>query len=225
MQTLPKAVLFDLDGTLVDSVPDLAMAVDAMLQQLGFAAAGEDKVRLWVGKGAYVLVHRALADARDAEEYEVVEGEVKAALALFETAYSRYLNAASVLYPGVAEFLPWLQARKVPLAIVTNKPIAFVPALLKSFKIEQYFSVVLGGDSVANGKPHPQMLLEACRQLGVAATDSLMIGDSCNDIKAARAAMMPVVGLTYGYNHGRPIAQDNPDRVADNLLELVADWS
>lgn len=222
MQALkPQAVLFDLDGTLVDSVPDISLAIDAALAELTLAKPGIDRVRDWVGNGARILVVRALAWGLGQSTESLTTGQVDQAEQLFRQHYGRYLNHASALYSGVVEYLEWLKQQSVPMAIVTNKPVAFVPELLSGLGIDGFFEVVLGGDSVDKNKPHPQMLLLACQQLGVQPDQCWMIGDSCNDIEAARAASMPVVGVSYGYNHGRDIALDQPDRVVDNLSELI----
>ncbi|CAH0991473.1 Phosphoglycolate phosphatase [Sinobacterium norvegicum] len=219
--TKPQAVLFDLDGTLVDSVPDIALALDAALAELSLAEAGIDRVRDWVGNGARILVVRGLAWGLQQTTESLSTEQIDRAEQLFRQHYSRYLNQASALYSGVTEYLSWLHAQAVPMAVVTNKPIAFVPALLSGLGIDGFFDVVLGGDSVDNSKPHPQMLLVACQRLGVEPQQCWMVGDSCNDIEAARAAEMPVVGVSYGYNHGRDIALDRPDRVVDSLNELI----
>ena len=224
MRKLPQAILFDLDGTLVDSVPDLAIAVDNMLAERGSRIAGQQRVRGWVGNGARVLVQRAIAWSEAKPMDQLTDSNIDSALILFNQHYTQSLNRASKLYPGVLDFLAYVAEQSIPMALVTNKPIAFVPGLLSQFKLAKYFSVVLGGDSVAQGKPHPQMLLQACQMLKVEPDKALMIGDSCNDIKAARAAAMPVVGLTYGYNHGRPIADDKPDKVVDHLMRIADDW-
>lgn len=216
---LPQLVMFDLDGTLVDSVPDLAAAVDDMLGQLGRPAAGIDNVRNWVGNGALVLVRRALAGSL--EHAAVDDAEAAAALELFMAAYAD-ANGHTVRYPGVLECLDALHAAGVRLALVTNKPERFIPDLLRQQQLEGYFRWIVGGDTLPRRKPEPDGLLWVMQQAGVAAADSLFVGDSCNDIQAARAAGVSCVALTYGYNHGEDIARYQPDLVIDSLAELLA---
>ncbi len=218
---LPRRVMFDLDGTLVDSALDLTAAVDNMLQALGRAPAGESKVRQWVGNGAPVLVKRALSGelhpAEDAVEPELFE----AAFDVFLAAYTQSNGRYSKLYPGVDELLAHLQQAGVPMAVVTNKPMAFTTPLLQALKIDHYFDQVLGGDSLPVKKPDPLPLLSVLEASGCAPEQALMLGDSRNDVAAARAAGCPVVCVSYGYNHGEPVASCSPDRVVDSFAELI----
>lgn len=216
---LPRLVMFDLDGTLVDSVPDLAAAVDSMLLQLGRPAAGIERVRNWVGNGSRVLVRRALAG--QLEHSRVSEAETESALALFMDAYAGSHTLTRV-YPGVRECLDWLAARDVPLAVITNKPSQFVTPLLEEKGLHGYFRWMVGGDSLPQQKPDPAALLWVMEKAGVSPEQSLFVGDSRNDVLAARAAGVRCVGLTYGYNHGRPIAEEAPEQVLDDLRLLVA---
>jgi phosphoglycolate phosphatase len=218
---LPACVMFDLDGTLVDSALDLTVAVDQMLQALGRRPVGEAQVRQWVGNGAQMLVRRALtgeshsaAEAVDAELFQT-------AYELFLSAYTQSNGRYSRLYPGAAALLGHLRRAGVPLALVTNKPIAFTLPLLKTLQIEHYFDPVLGGDSLAKKKPDPLPLLNVLNTLGCPPERALMVGDSRNDVAAARAAGCPVICVSYGYNHGEPVANGSPDRVVDNLAELI----
>jgi phosphoglycolate phosphatase len=211
------AVLFDLDGTLVDSVPDLTTAVDAMLAELGRSPAGEAKVREWIGNGAQRLVKRALVGAMDGEP----------AATLFEQAFPRFLEhyqqhlcERTRLYDGVADCLAELRSQELPLGVVTNKPERFTQPLLAALGIARDFAVVVGGDTLAQKKPHPAPLLYAAEQLGVAPAAVLMVGDSRNDVLAARQAGMPVVCVPYGYNHGEDIRLTAPDAVVEDLRQL-----
>ncbi|SDT87508.1 phosphoglycolate phosphatase [Halopseudomonas salegens] len=214
----PQLVMFDLDGTLIDSVPDLAAAVDRMLQQRGRARAGVDKVRLWVGNGARVLVRRALAGS--IEHAMVDEVEADAALADFLQAYAAD-HSRSQLYPGVREYLDYLQQQGTPLALITNKPSSFLPDLLAAHGLQQHFTWVLGGDSLPVQKPDPAALHQVLAEAQVSARQALFVGDSRSDILAARAAGVPVAAVTYGYNHGRPISEENPDLLVDSLAALI----
>ncbi|ACO80770.1 phosphoglycolate phosphatase [Azotobacter vinelandii CA] len=215
---LPKLAMFDLDGTLVDSVPDLAAAVDRMLVRLGRAPAGVERVRLWVGNGARVLVRRALAGDLDHQGVDAAEAE--AALALFMDAYADSHGLTRV-YPGVPETLDWLREREVALALITNKPSRFLPELLADKGLDGYFRWIVGGDTLPQQKPDPAALFWVMAQAGVLAEEALFVGDSRNDVLAARAAGVACVALSYGYNHGRPIAEEGPALVLDALSALV----
>jgi len=216
---LPRLVMFDLDGTLMDSVPDLAAAVDKMLMLLGREPAGIERVRDWVGNGSRVLVRRALAGQL---EHEGVSGELAdEALALFMQAYSGGHELTAV-YPGVRECLDWLREREVKLAIITNKPAQFIEPLLEEKGLAGYFQWLVGGDTLPQQKPDPAALFWVMDNAGVAPGESLFVGDSRNDVRAAKAATVPCVALTYGYNHGEPIADEQPALVLDDLRELVA---
>lgn len=218
---LPGCVMFDLDGTLVDSALDLTAAVDNMLQALGRAPAGEARVRQWVGNGAPVLVKRALTGELNPAD-EAIEAELfQAAFDVFLAAYSQSNGRYSRLYPGVEALLAHLRQAGVPMAVVTNKPIAFTTPLLKALQIDHYFDQVLGGDSLPVKKPDPLPLLTVLEGFGCAPARGLMLGDSRNDVDAARAAGCPVICVSYGYNHGEPVQRCAPDRVVDSLAELI----
>lgn len=220
---LPKLVMFDLDGTLVDSALDLTAAVDNMLEALGREPAGEAKVRQWVGNGAQVLVQRALTGeihpSEDALEPELFQAAYEVFLAAYTQSNGRYAK----LYPGVEALLAHLQHAAVPMAVITNKPMAFTTPLLKALNVEQYFSQVLGGDSLPVKKPDPLPLVTVCEANGCSPEQALMVGDSRHDVAAARAAGCPVVGVSYGYNHGEPIDRCSPDLVVDSFEELIKD--
>ncbi|WP_404439693.1 phosphoglycolate phosphatase [Stutzerimonas chloritidismutans] len=219
---LPRLAMFDLDGTLMDSVPDLAAAVDKMLKVLGREPAGVAPVRDWVGNGSRVLVRRALAGQL---QHEGVADELAdEALALFMQAYSGGHDLTTV-YPGVHECLDWLRARDVKLAIITNKPAQFIEPLLEEKGLTGNFQWLVGGDTLPQQKPDPAALLWVMDQAGVEPGDSLFVGDSRNDVRAAKAAAVPCVALSYGYNHGEPIANEEPALVLDDLRELVASVS
>lgn len=217
--TLPRLVMFDLDGTLMDSVPDLAAAVDKMLMLLGREPAGIERVRDWVGNGSRVLVRRALAGQLD---HDGVSDELAdEALALFMQAYAGGHELTAV-YPGVRDCLDWLRERRVKLAIITNKPAQFIEPLLEEKGLAGYFDWLVGGDTLPQQKPDPAALFWVMDKAGVAPSESLFVGDSRNDVRAAKAATVRCVALTYGYNHGEPIADEQPALVLDDLRELVA---
>lgn len=207
-----QAVLFDFDGTLVDSVPDLAASVDAVLAEFGHAPAGESSVRDWVGRGAWNLIHRAF-------EYAGASHQADAAYQRFENHYQGQCARNPVLYPGVAEGLARIQAH-YPTALVTNKPMAYTQIMLDALSLR--FDAVLGGDSVDRKKPEPDMLLQACTLMGVEPGQCVMIGDSSNDSEAAQAAGMPVALTRLGYNHGDAVELAAPDLIYNDFLELLA---
>ena len=219
---LPSLVIFDLDGTLVDSVPDLAVAVNTMLAAMNKPEVSQDCVRNWVGNGAPMLVRRALAvyDGKAAEG--LGNDDIVQPLSLFMQAYSQQTSALSRLYPGAHECLRKLYDLGIKIAIVTNKPKQFVGPILKSLNIQGYISFVVGGDCLKEKKPHPLPLLHCLARYGVDNKQALMIGDSRHDISAAKAAGIPVVAVTYGYNHGQSVACYKPDAVVDSLLELAS---
>ncbi len=216
-------LMFDLDGTLADSLPDLAAAITDMLHSYGMPGATVEQVSTWVGNGASILVERALRFATSAMENSpsdktpVKPISIQAALACFLDAYSQRNGNHTQLYPGVIDLLNSRSRQRK--AIVTNKPTDPTHRLLNKFDIIHHFSSIVCGDTFANQKPHPQQLLETIKQHH--ARNPVLIGDSVNDVLAARAAGIPVIAVSYGYNHGRPVAEENPDRVVDSLTELL----
>jgi phosphoglycolate phosphatase len=212
-------VLLDVDGTMVDSVPDLAYCADVMMAELGLPARSLEQVREWVGNGVERLVKRALGGHLDAQPSPDL---YERAMPIFARCYERHTCDASQLYPGVRETLDWLRDAGFQLACVTNKAARYTEPLLQALGIRDLFRVVVSGDTVAEKKPHPAPLIYAAEHLGVRAEAALFVGDSVNDVEAARAAGFPVVCVSYGYNHGRDIREARPDAVVDSLLELRA---
>ncbi len=214
----PQLVLFDLDGTLVDSVPDLAYSVDCAMQMLDMPMHGEDKVRTWVGRGADRLMKAALTGGMDGEPDPDL---FQKAFDLFSDIYLQNTNQRSHLYMGVYEGLGQLQAMGIPLACVTNKRGIYTDQVLRGLGLDTYFSMVVSGDTLTRKKPDPDQLLYAAQAFNLAPEQCLMVGDSISDLNAARAANMPVVCVSYGYNHGESIANYGPDRVINSLMELT----
>ncbi|WP_373026028.1 phosphoglycolate phosphatase [Thioalkalivibrio sp.] len=213
----PRMILIDLDGTLIDSVPDLAYSVDAMMRELGLPERGEPAVRNWVGNGVERLVQRALVNDLEGEPDDE---QVARALPVFMRIYQENTAGRSPLYPGVREGLDQLKAAGYRLGCVTNKAERFTVPLLREKGILDDFEIVVAGDALPQKKPDPAPLLHAAEKLGVDPSESLMVGDSKSDVKAARAAGFQIVCMTYGYNHGKDIRDENPDAVLDRLDEL-----
>ncbi|TDO08714.1 MULTISPECIES: phosphoglycolate phosphatase [Halomonas] len=213
-----RLITFDLDGTLVDSVPDLAMAVDAALADLDLAPPGESRVRDWVGNGSLRLIERALGDAlgQDPDAALLVRAHQG-----FLDHYGRAPSAHTRLYPGVREALDGLRDRGLPLALVTNKPSAFIAPILEAFGLQRHFGLCLGGDSLTKKKPDPAPLRHVAAHFGVAPAACLMVGDSRHDIEAGRAAGFRTLAVPYGYNHGESVRDSAPDDVVESLAELV----
>ncbi len=213
----PKMVLIDLDGTLVDSVPDLAFCVDAMMARLDLPPHGERKVRDWVGNGVERLVRRALTGQLEGEPDEAL---FQRAYPIFLELYAENTAQRSRLYPGVREGLDYLKAKGYALGCVTNKAAQFTEPLLKALGIYDRFAILISGDTLPRKKPDPLPLLHAAEFFRVAPSEALMVGDSVSDVKAARAAGFHIVCMSYGYNHGSDIRLADPDGVIDSLAEL-----
>ncbi len=213
----PQMILIDVDGTLVDSVPDLAYCVDEMMKQLGRPPHGERRVRDWVGNGVERLVRRALIGQLDGEPSDA---DYARAYPIFIALYAENTSKRSQLYPGVREGLAYLQAAGYPLGCVTNKAAQFTLPLLQDLGVYDAFGIVVAGDTLPEKKPHPQPLLHAAAHFGVAPAHALMIGDSKSDVTAARAAGFQIVCMSYGYNHGEDIRNYAPDAVIDSMAEL-----
>lgn len=214
------AVFFDLDGTLVDSVPDLTVALNTMLRQLGLPERKEAQVRTWVGNGMDTLIRRALVGEMDDSGAD--PALFARAEPLYRAAYAENVSVYSALYPGVVEGLAQLRTMGLPTACVTNKPVVFAQPLLERLGIGDFFVTVVGGDCVPQPKPAPDALLLCAERLGIPITQGLMVGDSVNDVNAARNAGCPVVCVPYGYNHGHDIRDAAPDAVIDSIAELPA---
>jgi phosphoglycolate phosphatase len=212
------AAIIDLDGTMVDTLGDFVVALNAMLADLALPAVERHFVEQTVGKGSEHLIRRTLAHAGAAPE------RFDAAFARYQHHYLAINGRHSELYPGVVEGLRQLQAAGLKLACLTNKPGAFARPLLAAKGIEQFFTFVFGGDAFAAKKPDPLPLLKTCEALGTAPGRTLMVGDSSNDAEAAHAAGCPLVLVSYGYNHGQPVRELRAEAHVDRLdaLELAA---
>lgn len=214
----PRLAMVDVDGTLVDSVPDLAYCVDEMMGQLGLPRRGEARVRQWVGNGVERLVRRALINKLDGEPEPPLFDR---AYPIFLELYGAHTSERSQLFPGAREGLAFLKGIGARLGCVTNKAARFTEPLLRDLGVYDEFELVISGDSLPRKKPDPLPLLHAAEHFGVKPQEALLIGDSISDVKAARAAGFAVVCVSYGYNHGVDIRTANPDAVVDSLSELA----
>ena len=221
MNTQFKVIGFDLDGTLVNSLPDLALSVNSALADFGLPQSPEELVLTWIGNGAPVLIARALEWAKVQTGKDFSDAEMEQVKERFNVYYAENLCNVSRLYPNVKETLETLKAHGYTLAVVTNKPTRHVQPVLAAFGIDHLFSEMLGGQSLPAIKPHPGPLYYLCGKFGVEPRQVLFVGDSRNDILAAHSAGCPVVGLTYGYNYNIPISESNPDWVFDDFATLL----
>jgi phosphoglycolate phosphatase len=215
-----RAVIVDLDGTMVDTLGDFDAALNATLRELGRPPVVRADIERMVGKGSMHLIRSALRHGGldDASADALLD----TAWASYQAQYRAINGAHSAVYPGVAEGLTALRARGLPLACLTNKPLAFARELLQAKGLAGHFAHVFGGDSFERVKPDPLPLRKTCEALSTPAARTLMVGDSQNDGLAARAAGCPVVLVTYGYNHGEPIDRAPHDRLIGSLTELDA---
>jgi len=210
-------VLIDLDGTLVDSVPDLAWCVDEMMKAMDMPARGEANVRNWVGNGVPRLIHRALINQLDGESSDALYAK---AAPIFMALYADNASKRSHLYPHISDGLQWLKDQGIRIGCVTNKDEQFTLPILKNLGIYDYFEIVISGDTLPLKKPDPAPLLHGAEYFGIKPENALMIGDSISDVKASRAAGFSIICMSYGYNHGVDIRTANPDAVIDSFAEL-----
>jgi phosphoglycolate phosphatase len=216
------AIAFDLDGTLLDTVHDLAAAVNALLAELGYAPLAQDVIGTMIGKGMANLVRRALALATDVSPDAVEDSEVQDALVRYQAHYASRLGHETGPFPGMVEGLTQLAAMGIPLAVITNKATRFVRPHLAQAGIERFFAVVLGGDDLPTKKPDPGPLLHAAKVFGIPPSRLLMVGDSANDVAAARGAGCPVLVVPYGYREGLPVHELEADGIVASI-HAVAD--
>jgi phosphoglycolate phosphatase len=209
-----RAAIVDLDGTMVDTLGDFVVAVNAMLDELGLVPVEADFLRRTVGKGSEHLIRSTLAQVgADAGRYDD-------AWAAYQRHYAVVNGRHSSVFPGVAEGLARLAAQGLALGCLTNKPTAFARELLRAKGLDGFFAAVFGGDAFERRKPDPLPLLKTCEALGSAPRRTLVIGDSSNDARAARAAGCPVVLVTYGYNHGEPVQGVDADGFVERIDRL-----
>lgn len=207
-------IIFDLDGTLIDSVPDLAGGVDAMLAHFGKSPAGVAQVRHWVGNGSVKLVERAMVWA------DMPCDRLEYAHEIFLQKYAEH-QSQTTEYGGVSDGLNALLDKGLMLGLCTNKPAQFLPNILSKMGWTDKFACVVGGDSLPTKKPDPAPLLYICDTLGINKSQAVMVGDSKNDIQAGKNAGITTLALTYGYNYGEPIEDSQPDGVFRTFGEMV----
>jgi phosphoglycolate phosphatase len=212
-----KLVLFDLDGTLVHSAPDIAYAANSMLCELGFANQSYERIAGWIGNGVVRLVKRALTGEIDGEPAPEVFDR---GLASFKSHYVANLTRHTKPYPGIIATLDNVTARGFTLGCVTNKLDGFARPLLERLDLMKYLGVVVSGDTVAARKPDPQPFCYACAQTDTSPARAVMVGDSAADVLGAQAAGMNSIAVTYGYNQGRDLRELNPDFVVDSAAEV-----
>ncbi|KAE9529134.1 phosphoglycolate phosphatase [Testudinibacter aquarius] len=212
-----KVIGFDLDGTLVDSLPDLALSINQAFVEVGLPQAPEELVLTWIGNGADVLLARALEWSGATLDPEAIK-QLKRRFGFY---YGENICNKSRLFPNVKATLETLKKQGYTLAVVTNKPSKHVQPVLAAFGIDHLFSELLGGQSLPAIKPHPAPLYYLCGKFGIYPKQLLFVGDSKNDILAAHKAGCPVVGLTYGYNYNIPISETNPDWVFDDFADIL----
>lgn len=215
-----QGILLDLDGTLLDTLPDLAASANEVRAALGMSLLDEGLIRTFVGKGADNLIKRTLAASLDAPEPEPeLFGQAKT---VFFEHYRATNGDRAVLYPGVVDGLEQLMALGIPMAVVTNKPYDFSVPLLERTNLMRFMQTVIGGDTCAKRKPDPEPILHACERLSCQPAATLTIGDSINDALAAKAAGCGVVAVPYGYNEGNPVTDLPVDGIVESVLEAVS---
>ena len=243
--------LFDLDGTLIDTAPDIRAAVNHALERYGYGPVSQSMVRHWVGHGGRACIEQAVAaadaDGRIANSANAgpaggdgargrMEGEAGKSSGSFQAAdpaqvdemldrfldhYRAHIADASRPYPRVVEALGELSARGARLAVVTNKRIELTRKLLDELELTVYFDAIVGGDTTPNPKPAPDPILFACREIGLTPADILFVGDSLTDVNGARAAGCAVVCVPNGYNHGIDAEHLGADAIVGSMTELV----
>jgi phosphoglycolate phosphatase len=215
-----KAVMIDLDGTLLDTIPDLACAANATLSEIGRSTLDIEVVKTFVGKGIPNLVKRCLTGSLQTAG-EPTQAELDRVLPLFLRHYAAVNGVGTTIYPGVVEGLDAMRRTGLKLACVTNKAAAFTEPLLEKMGLSSYFAIVVSGDTLPEKKPHPAQLLHICNALGVSPGEALLIGDSVNDVEAARRAGCAVFCVDYGYNEGGDVHDLDCDAIVSRLDEAA----
>lgn len=215
-----ELLLFDLDGTLIDSAPDLALSINYMLRSINHNEFSEEVIDSWVGNGAQTLVKRALSGNKTVDE-NIDKELFDRALSIFLEYYKNNLCVKTTPYPNVKQTLEALKDEGYKLAIITNKPFDFIEPILEQLALNTLFELSIGGDSLPQKKPSPLPLQYICKKFNVKARNTLMIGDSKNDILAAKAAGIESIGVSYGYNYGEDIRVYEPNYVVDDFADIL----
>lgn len=210
-----KLVVIDLDGTLLDTAEDLALAANEMLRELQMEELPPSTITTFIGKGVPKLVKRTLTNSLDGEPDPALFAQ---ALPIYERCYAKNLHVHTHPYPGVVDGLNQLKSAGYHLVCITNKAKAFTLPLLRATGLHNYFEMVLSGDSLPKKKPDPLPLLHACEHFGISPEAALLIGDSVNDTMAARAAGCHIFCVPYGYNEGRDVRELDCDAVIDSII-------
>ncbi len=213
-----KLIIFDMDGTLIDSLPSIAYAINLMLKELNKEPISLDRVKDFIGRGSELLIKRTLLNRVDVDGIEINKQEFKNAHSIFLNFYSQNLNAKTTLFPNTKETLQELK-NSYKIALVTNKPHQFVNSILENLKIDSYFDYILGATEDIAKKPAPDMLIATCDNFNIEPKNSVMVGDSSNDILAAKAANIDTIAVTYGYSN-EDIKALNPTVIVDNLAQI-----
>ncbi len=216
----PRAMLFDLDGTLADTVPSLHLAVLGALQSVGLPEITQEMTRSFVGNGAMMLLARAVTRTMDPDLANVDKDLLKRAREGFNITYASCCDCKESIYPGVPETLSYLKNAGISLGVLSNKPDVFVRPVLEKAGLLEYFVFTLGGDVLDNKKPDPEPFLYACAMMHAEPEECVMVGDSSNDILGARRSGMTSIALTYGYNRGKPVQDSGPDYVFDDFAAI-----
>jgi 2-phosphoglycolate phosphatase len=208
-----KAVLFDFDGTLIDSRKDIAAAANATRRHFGLSSLTEDEVESFVGNGVQVLLEKAMETTDP--------GFIQESLVYYKDFYREHCLDHTQVYPGVMELLEALRNHQVKMAVVSNKSQEFTEQILEKLSLSSFFQAALGPESTVNRKPNAEPLLTALRMIGAPTTGAVMIGDSVVDIQAGKAAGLPVGVVTQGYNSREALVTAQPDWMVDSLNEFI----
>lgn len=216
--TTKKLIIFDFDGTLINSIPDIVLAINKMLSHYDLVPLPLEEVTLFVGNGAKTLVKRSLAASMQNED--VSDEFLNEAFKIYFAAYKEVTCEETYTYPSVVETLDYLNKKGYKMVICSNKPFGFIEPILEKLAIKNYFLYWIGEDSLSKKKPDAAPLLHLASKMNVDVENCIMVGDSKNDILAAKNAGMESIGLTYGYNYNEHIADYNPTVVLDSFADL-----
>ena len=218
----PALLIFDRDGTLAHTLPQLGAAVQAVCRRMGYAVPSMEQVSDYIGNGIGLLLARALTLRTGAEVTDVPEAVRVKARQLFDEEYGAHLNENFTVYPGVRECLELCRRRGIKTAVLTNKAQSFAVPLLNFMGLADLFDLILGGEVLKERKPDPHPVWYVCEKLGVRPEDACMVGDSVNDFAAGRNAGTGVIAFTFGYNRGRDVRESQPDYVFDSYAAFIS---